>query len=110
MLFERLQASLSSGWNHYFSEASIYYAEHGNLNIPKRYTTPAGLSLGEWVIAQRRIRAGQRTGILTQQQIARLDSIGMQWSSRSDMAWDRGLEAVKKYREQFGNLLVPKNM
>lgn len=108
VLFERLQASLSSGWNHYFSEASIYYAEHGNLNIPKRYTTPAGLSLGEWVIAQRRIRAGQRTGILTQQQIARLDSIGMQWSSRSDMAWDRGLEAVKKYREQFGNLLVPK--
>ena len=108
VLFERLQASLSSSWDHYFSEASIYYAEHGNLNIPKRYTTPAGLSLGEWVIAQRRIRAGQRTGILTQQQIARLDSIGMQWSSRSDMAWDRGLEAVKKYREQFGNLLVPK--
>ena len=47
VLFERLQASLSSGWDHYFSEASIYYAEHGDLNIPKRYTTPAGLSLGE---------------------------------------------------------------
>lgn len=45
VLFERLQASLSSGWDHYFSEASIYYAEHGDLNIPKRYTTPAGLSL-----------------------------------------------------------------
>ena len=38
VLFERLQASLSSSWDHYFSEASIYYAEHGDLNIPKRYT------------------------------------------------------------------------
>ena len=41
VLFEQLQASLSSGWEHYFSEASIYYAEHGNLNVPKLYTTPA---------------------------------------------------------------------
>lgn len=108
VLFERLQASLASSWEHYFSEASIYYATHGNLNIPKRYTTPAGLSLGEWIITQRRIRAGQRTGNLTEQQIARLDSIGMQWSSRNDAAWNRGLEAAKKYHEQFGNLMVPK--
>ena len=33
VLFEQLQASLSSSWEHYFSEASIYYAEHGNLNF-----------------------------------------------------------------------------
>ena len=46
VLFEQLQASLSSSWEHYFSEASIYYAEHGDLNIPKMYTTPGGLSLG----------------------------------------------------------------
>lgn len=62
VLFEQLQASLSSSWNHYFSEASIYYAEHGSLNIPKRYTTPAGLSLGEWLTTQRRVRAGQIPG------------------------------------------------
>ena len=37
VLFEQLQASLSSGWEHYFSEASIYYAEHGDLNVPKLY-------------------------------------------------------------------------
>lgn len=108
VLFEKLQASLSSSWEHYFSEASIYYAEHGNLNVPKRYTTPAGLSLGEWVITQRKVRAGQRTGNLTEQQITRLDSIEMQWDNRSDAAWNRGLEAAKRYREQFGSLMVPK--
>ena len=107
VLFERLQASLSSDWNHYFSEASIYYAEHGSLNIPKRYTTPAGLSLGEWLTTQRRVRAGQIPGNLTEQQIARLDSIGMEWGNRNDAAWERGLEEARKFREQFGNLQVP---
>ena len=107
VLFEQLQASLSSSWDHYFSEASIYYAEHGNLNIPKRYTTPAGLSLGEWLTTQRRVRAGQIPGNLTEQQIARLDSIGMEWGNRNDAAWEHGLEEARKFREQFGNLQVP---
>ena len=107
VLFERLQASLSSSWDHYFSEASIYYAEHGSLNIPKRYTTPAGLSLGEWLTTQRRVRAGQIPGNLTEQQIARLDSIGMKWGNRNDAAWEHGLEEARKFREQFGNLQVP---
>ena len=107
VLFKQLQASLSSSWNHYFSEASIYYAEHGSLNIPKRYTTPAGLSLGEWLTTQRRVRAGQIPGNLTEQQIARLDSIGMEWGNRNDAAWERGLEEARKFREQFGNLQVP---
>ena len=107
VLFEQLQASLSSSWDHYFSEASIYYAEHGDLNIPKRYTTPAGLSLGEWLTTQRRVRVGQIPGNLTEQQIARLDSIGMEWGNRNDAAWERGLEEARKFREQFGNLQVP---
>ena len=81
VLFEQLQASLSSGWEHYFSEASIYYAEHGNLNAPKLYTTPGGLSLGVWLVTQRRVREGQIQGNLTEQQIARLDSIGMVWET-----------------------------
>ena len=107
VLFERLQASLSSSWDYYFSEASIYYAEHDSLNIPKRYTTPAGLSLGEWLTTQRRVRAGQIPGNLTEQQIARLDSIGMEWGNRNDAAWERGLEEARKFREHFGNLQVP---
>ena len=36
ILFEQLERSLSSSWDHYFAQASIYYAEHGNLNVPLR--------------------------------------------------------------------------
>lgn len=109
MLFERLQASLSSSWEHYFSEASIYYAEHGDLNVPKRYTTPGGLSLGVWLITQRRVREGQIQGDLTQQQIARLDSIGMVWGNRNDRQWNQGYQEAKRYFEAHGDLRVPVN-
>lgn len=108
VLFEQLERSLSSSWDHYFAQASIYYAEHKNLNVPLRYKTPGGLSLGEWVQTQRQIRKGKRTfGTLTQQQIERLDSIGMVWENRSETAWARGLEAARRYRQQYGDLQVP---
>ena len=109
VLFEQLQASLSSSWEHYFSEASIYYAEHGNLNIPKLYTTPSGLSLGVWLITQRRVREGQIQGNLTEQQIARLDSIGMVWGNRNDRQWNEGYQEAKRYFEAYGDLKVPIN-
>lgn len=107
VLFEQLQASLSSSWDHYFSEASIYYAEHGDLNIPKRYTTPAGLSLGEWLVTQRRVREGQIQGNLTEQQIARLDSIGMVWGNRNDRQWNEGYQEARRYFDAHGDLNVP---
>ena len=107
VLFEQLQASLSSSRDHYFSEASIYYAEHGSLNIPKRYTTPAGLSLGVWLVTQRRVREGQIPGNLTKQQIARLDSIGMVWGNRNDRQWNEGYQEAKRYFDAHGDLNIP---
>ena len=108
VLFEQLENSLSSTWDHYFAAASTYYAEHGNLKVPLRYKTPGGLSLGDWVQIQRQIRKGKRTfGTLTQQQIERLDSIGMVWETRSETAWAKGLEAAKRYYQQYGDLQVP---
>ena len=108
ILFEQLERSLSSSWDHYFAQASIYYAEHGNLNVPLRYKTPGGLSLGEWVQTQRGIRKGrEKYGALTPQQVERLDGIGMIWETRAETAWARGVEAAKRYRQEFGDLQVP---
>lgn len=109
VLFEQLQSSLSSTWNHYYSEASIYYAENGNLDIPRRYKTPMGLSLGAWLQMQRQIRSGTCGGHLTQQQIERLDSIGMRWDNYSDLAWTKGYEEAEQYYAKHRNLMVPAN-
>lgn len=107
VLFEQLQSSLSSTWDHYFSEASIYYAENENLDIPRRYKTPMGLSLGAWLQIQRQVRNGKRAGSLTRQQIERLDSIGMRWDNYNDLAWTKGYEEAKQYYAKHGNLMVP---
>ena len=71
------------------------------------YITPGGLSLGVWLVTQRRVREGQIQGNLTEQQIARLDSIGMVWGNRKEIAWQHGFEVAKKYHDTYGNLMVP---
>ena len=106
-LFRRLESSLSSSWEQYYHAASLYAAEHGNLEVPKKYTTEEGLSLGLWLITQRRVRSGKQSGILTDSQIARLDSIGMVWDNLSDAAWEQSFEYAKAYYAEHGDLFVP---
>lgn len=68
--------------------------------MPKQYKTPAGLSLGVWLVTQRGVREGRVAGNLTEQQIARLDSIGMAWENQKEIAWQRGFEKAK-------NIMIP---
>lgn len=106
-LFEQLDRSLAGTWDQYFHAASLYFAEHGHLNVPKRYVTDAGLSLGAWLMTQRKVRKGQCPGRLTEQQIERLDGIGMVWENRMELAWERGFAHAQSYYETYGDLLVP---
>lgn len=107
VLFEQLHNSLSGSWEQYFAAASVYAAEHGNLQVPKSYTTPGGLKLGEWVLSMRRIRRGSKDGTLTPERIARLDGLGMVWDNPQELAWERNYELARQYFAQYGNLLVP---
>ncbi|MCM1297068.1 MAG: Helicase associated domain protein [Muribaculaceae bacterium] len=104
-LFEKLETSLSNTWEQYFQAACLYAAEHGDLNVPKAYRTEAGLSLGVWIITQRRVRKGSVSGNLTESQIERLNGIGMVWENRMELAWNRNFAAAKAYYEEHGDLL-----
>lgn len=105
-LFSQLNESLTASWNYMFSEAEKYYKENRDLNVPKRYITPSGFSLGSWLSTQRQIHAGKIPGRLTEDQVSRLDSIGMCWLSRTDLSWDKYYRAAEKYRQEHGHLLV----
>lgn len=105
-LFNRLESSLSSTWDHYFAAATAYYAEHGNLKVPKRYADKDGLCLGLWVQRQRGARNGQGGYALTRGQVERLDSIGMIWENKTDAAWQSGFEHAQQYYQQNGHLNV----
>lgn len=105
-LFEKLNETLNASWNLMYAAAERYYAEHGNLEIPKRYITEEGLSLGAWLATQRRVYAGKISGTLTEEQIEKLNAIGMRWQGVRDAAWEKNYAAARKYFQEHGNLLV----
>lgn len=94
-------------WERCFSEAEKYYIERGDLNVPARYRTATGISLGHWLSHMRGAKADQRTRILTPERIARLEGIGMCWDPFSYQWEENYLEAARYYKEH-GDLKVPK--
>ena len=105
-LFRALQNSLTGTWEQYYQAASAFYAEYGHLNVPKKYIGD-GLCLGSWITTQRLVRSGRQAGRLTEEQIARLDSIGMVWTNRLETAWERNFRYAEAYYKEHGDLLVP---
>lgn len=107
LLFERLEDSLSGGWHQYYAAASLYAAEHGNLEVPRKYRTQSGLNLGRWILLQAQIRDGRQPGVLTERQIEQLDSIGMVWGNKNDVRWERNFREAENYYRRHGDLNVP---
>ena len=106
LLFEQLEKTLDASWGLMYSYAKNYYAERGDLSVPKRYKTPEGYSLGSWIQTQRRVRNGRAVGTLSEKQIAQLDEIGMIWESPRDLNWERNLNEAKAYYHAHGDLDV----
>ena len=103
-LFNSIEKSLASSWELYYAAAERYYIEHSDLSIKKRYKTEDGLSLGEWLVEQRQIRNGTAKGYLTEEQIGKLDDIGMEWEPRADRSWREGFGHAEEYYREHGDL------
>ena len=106
-LFDKLNETLTTSWDYMYAEAKKYYEQNGNLEVPKRYKTENGYSLGNWLLTQRRVYAGTVNGILTGERIEKLNEIGMIWESHRDISWQKHFDAAKEYFEKYGNLNVP---
>lgn len=106
VLFEKLNDTLTASWDVMYRIAKQYYQQHGNLTPTNRYKTAEGYSLGNWLATQRAIRKGTVYGVLTEEQIQKLDEIGMRWENHLDVKWDKFFSALQKYREEFGNIDV----
>lgn len=106
-LFEKLNETLTASWDFMYAEAKKYYEENGNLEIPKRYKTESGYSLGSRLTTQRRVYSGAASGVLTKERIEKLNKIGIVWESARDASWNRYYEAARGYSTEFGNLNVP---
>ena len=107
-LFEKLNDALTATWDMYYASAKQYYKENGNLEVPARYITEEGYALGSWLNNQKAIRKGTIVGKLTEDQIHKLNSIGMIWDSL-DYFWKQNFRLAKEYYLAHGNLDVPTN-
>ena len=107
-LFEKLNDALTATWDMYYASAKQYYKENGNLEVPARYITEEGYALGSWLNNQKAIRKGTIVGKLTEDQIHKLDSIGMIWDSL-DYFWEQNFKSAKEYYLTYGNLDIPTN-
>lgn len=106
-LFSRLNDVLTVSWQTMFEQAKKYYSENGDLEVPARFITNDGYSLGHWIYNQRVVRKGQQTGNLSEEQIEKLNSIGMRWDLYTDYSWEKNFNAAKDYYEKNGHLDVP---
>ncbi len=93
-------------WEQYFTEAEKYSEKYGNLKIPADYVAENGLKLGVWIQRMRSAKSDQRTGILSEEKVRRLEGIGMVWSAVSTQ-WEENYLEAARYYERHGNLDVP---
>ena len=91
-------------WEQNYAAATQYYLEHGDLEVPIKYETPSGFGLGVWLGAQ---RAAHKAGELPQEQVERLDALGMDWTNRNARKWMSLYDVAAAYYHEHGNLNVP---
>ena len=91
-------------WEQNYAAATQYYLERGDLEVPIKYETPSGFGLGVWLGAQ---RAAHKAGELPQEQVERLDALGMDWTNRNDRKWMSLYDVAAAYYHEHGSLNVP---
>lgn len=69
--------SRAASWARHADALAAFRYDYGHALVPARFETPAGLKLGQWVVAQRR-RARARK--LEADRIRKLNKLGFNWS------------------------------
>ena len=91
-------------WKSWLKKLEWYKRIYGNIDIPGDFEDNH-FHLGNWIIEQRKKR---HAGLLTEQQIADLDNLGMLWNVASPpRTWDEWYDDAVKYYEEHGDLQVP---
>ena len=97
---------LDERWEQMYSCAAKFYAQNGHLNVPKSELVD-GRPLQVWLYLQRQkyLKKNYMKGILKEEQITRLNAIGMVWNPFHEQ-WVKEYALAKMYYQQHGNLTV----
>ena len=102
-------------WNKKYELAKVYYHYYHDLNVPQKFKTingyeynENGVNLGKWINTQKLAFNGKRTYKITQDQIALLEKIGMNFEFRNNAdEWNKKYELAKAYYNYHRNLNIP---
>ena len=104
MIWKKADYSFEEG----LLEATRYAAAHGDLEVPSRYVSDNGYKLGAWIRRMRQRKHGYgATLLLTEDQIKRLEDIGMRWQSKAEQQWEQCFEEASAFYQKNGHLKVP---
>ena len=98
--------AVSAKWERGYAEAAAYYEQYADLEVPTKYITESGLKLGVWISYQ---KDAYQKGLLSTEQIRRLEQIGMNWGERNYRRWMEQYHAAERYYQVHGDLDVPAN-
>lgn len=87
----------TTSWEYGYLQAKAYYENHGNLDVLLTYSEGEGFRLGYWIRRQRENRSA-----LTEEQIQKLDAIGMVWNPPT--YWDTWYAKAKAYHDLHNTL------
>ena len=93
-------------WESMYEIARQYFDEKHNLSISSTIFTYQDVSLGSWVVTQRK---NYSEGRLTDKQINLLNKIGMEWvySNNPDYVWDKNYNKVLDFYNRYKHLYIP---
>lgn len=111
---------LDDEWHFMYNLVKEYKMQHGDINIPPNYVIVVGtrrIHLGRWLDNQRRnyknscgLRKGKWANwCLSQNRIALLENLGIDWHNTSEQNWLLRYQEVLKCYEYYGSLNIPSN-
>ncbi|MFJ7244546.1 Helicase associated domain protein [Kitasatospora sp. NPDC098652] len=95
--------SATAPWEEFLAATAAFHAEHGHIDIPRGWTTPDDLAVGNWLEYQRNRHAKE---LLTAEEVGQLEALGIVWN-KYDSKWELFVSDLTEFRSEFGHLNVP---
>jgi len=100
-------------WDHRFEELKRFQEMHGHCSVKQHEDA----SLSNWVLTMRKtmkaINNGTKSNTLTDERIAKLDSIGFTWEEKAGgtaETWERRFNELLEYKSEHGTPHVPRGV
>jgi hypothetical protein len=99
----KLEETTTVPWDVWYAEIVDFRTTHRNCLVPYFHVTKNSHALWYWVL---KVRADKARGKLSEKQIKLLDDLDFIWVQQDD-AWEKGIAALMKYKEDYGDCVVP---